>query len=80
MTNDVLTERRSRRPDLSRNSRFFCLTCDLDHSDLHLPRYNRNWVNEQRVLTVDAKYFRERAELCSRLADGLSLNNPGRTQ
>jgi hypothetical protein len=27
---------------------------------------------------MDAKYFREKAELCLRLADGLSLNNPGR--
>jgi hypothetical protein len=29
---------------------------------------------------MDAKYFREKAELCLRLADGLSLNNPGRVQ
>jgi hypothetical protein len=29
---------------------------------------------------MDAKYFREKAELCLRLADGLSLNNPGRFQ
>jgi hypothetical protein len=29
---------------------------------------------------MDAKYFRERAELCLRQADGLSLNNPGRLQ
>jgi hypothetical protein len=29
---------------------------------------------------MDAKYFREKAELCHRLADGLSLNNPGRFQ
>ena len=29
---------------------------------------------------MDAKYFREKAELCRRLADGLSLNNPGRFQ
>jgi hypothetical protein len=29
---------------------------------------------------MDAKYFREKAELCMRLADGLSLNNPGRFQ
>lgn len=29
---------------------------------------------------MDAKYCRERAELCLRLADGLSLNNPGRFQ
>jgi hypothetical protein len=27
---------------------------------------------------MDAKYFREKAELCLRLADGLLLNNPGR--
>jgi hypothetical protein len=27
---------------------------------------------------MDAKYFREKAELCLRIADGLSLNNPGR--
>jgi len=27
---------------------------------------------------MDAKYFREKAELCLRLADGLPLNNPGR--
>jgi hypothetical protein len=27
---------------------------------------------------MDAKYFREKAELCLRLADGLSLNNPSR--
>ena len=29
---------------------------------------------------MDAKYFREKAMLCQRLADGLSLNNPGRFQ
>jgi hypothetical protein len=29
---------------------------------------------------MDAKYFRERSELCLRIADGLSLNNPGRFQ
>jgi hypothetical protein len=29
---------------------------------------------------TDAKYFREKAELCLRLADGLRLNNPGRFQ
>ena len=29
---------------------------------------------------MDAKYFREKAELCLRLADGLSPNNPGRLQ
>jgi hypothetical protein len=29
---------------------------------------------------MDAKYFREKAEFCLRLADGLSLNNPGRFQ
>ena len=29
---------------------------------------------------MDAKYFREKGELCLRLADGLSLNNPGRFQ
>jgi hypothetical protein len=29
---------------------------------------------------MDANYFRERAALCLRLADGLSLNNPGRFQ
>jgi hypothetical protein len=29
---------------------------------------------------MDATYFREKAELCLRLADGLSLNNPGRFQ
>jgi hypothetical protein len=29
---------------------------------------------------MDAKYFREKAELLLRLADGLSLNNPGRFQ
>jgi len=29
---------------------------------------------------MDAKYFREKAELCLRLADGHSLNNPGRFQ
>jgi hypothetical protein len=27
---------------------------------------------------MDARYFREKAALCERLADGLSLNNPGR--
>jgi hypothetical protein len=30
--------------------------------------------------SFDAKYFRERAALCRRLADGLSLNNPDRFQ
>ena len=34
--------------------------------------------NRGRVM--DAKYFREKSELCRRLADGLSLNNPGRFQ
>jgi hypothetical protein len=29
---------------------------------------------------MDANYFREKAALCLRLADGLSLNNPGRFQ
>jgi hypothetical protein len=29
---------------------------------------------------MDAKYLREKAALCERLADGLSLNNPGRFQ
>jgi len=29
---------------------------------------------------MDAKYFREKATLCFRVADGLSLNNPGRFQ
>jgi hypothetical protein len=29
---------------------------------------------------MDAKYFREKAALCLRLAEGLSLNNPGRIQ
>ena len=29
---------------------------------------------------MDAQYFREKAALCARLADGLSLNNPGRFQ
>ena len=27
---------------------------------------------------MDAKYLREKAEMCLRLADGLSLNNPSR--
>ena len=27
---------------------------------------------------MDAKYLQEKAALCLRLADGLSLNNPGR--
>jgi len=29
---------------------------------------------------MDAKYLREKAEMCLRLADGLSLNNPSRFQ
>jgi hypothetical protein len=29
-------------------------------------------------MTMDAKYLREKATLCFRLADGLSLNNPSR--
>jgi hypothetical protein len=29
---------------------------------------------------MDARYFREKAAFCERLADGLSLNNPGRFQ
>jgi hypothetical protein len=28
----------------------------------------------------DAKYFRQKAAICQRLADGFSLNNPGRFQ
>ena len=32
------------------------------------------------VNVMDAKYFREKAALCLRLADGLSFNNPGRFQ
>jgi len=31
-------------------------------------------------VTMDAKYLREKAEVCLRLADGLSLNNPSRFQ
>jgi hypothetical protein len=30
--------------------------------------------------SFDAKYFRQKAALCLRLADGFSLNNPGRFQ
>jgi glutathione S-transferase len=30
--------------------------------------------------SFDAKYFREKAAICQRLADGFSLNNPGRFQ
>jgi hypothetical protein len=30
------------------------------------------------MLAMDAKDYRKKAELCLRLADGLSLNNPGR--
>ena len=30
--------------------------------------------------SFDAKYFREMAAICQRLADGFSLNNPGRFQ
>ena len=29
---------------------------------------------------MDANYFREKAALCLRLADGLALNNPGQFQ
>jgi len=29
---------------------------------------------------MDAKYFREKAQVCLRLAEGLSPNNPGRIQ
>lgn len=29
---------------------------------------------------MDAKYFRDKAATCLRLADGLSLNNPARIQ
>ena len=29
-------------------------------------------------MTMDAKHLREKATLCFRLADGLSLNNPSR--
>jgi len=29
---------------------------------------------------MDTKYFREKATLCLRVADGLSLSNPGRFQ
>ena len=40
-----------------------------------------NWQTESNGgRAMDAKYFREKAELCLRLADGLSLNNPGRFQ
>jgi hypothetical protein len=31
-------------------------------------------------VTMHAKYLREQAEMCLRLADGLSLNNPSRFQ
>jgi len=30
--------------------------------------------------SFDAKYFREKAAICQRLADGFPLNNPGRFQ
>ena len=40
-----------------------------------------NWQrNSNGGHAMDAKYFREKAELCQRLADGFSLNNPGRFQ
>jgi hypothetical protein len=32
------------------------------------------------VRAMDAKYLREKAGICARLANGLSLNNPGRFQ
>jgi hypothetical protein len=31
-------------------------------------------------MAMDANYCREKAVLCSRLAEGLALNNPGRFQ
>ena len=40
-----------------------------------------NWQTESNGgRAMDAKYIREKAELCLRLAEGLSLNNPGRFQ
>ena len=30
--------------------------------------------------SFDAKYFRDKAAICQRLADSFSLNNPGRFQ
>ena len=32
------------------------------------------------VVVAASKYFREKSDLCFRVADGLSLNNPGRIQ
>ena len=34
----------------------------------------------KREFAMDANYFREKAALCLRLADGVALNNPGRFQ
>jgi len=44
--------------------------------------FNENNEGTPRAWTceMDAKYFREKAALCLRLAEGLSPNNPGRFQ
>src|SRR5215470_18363491 len=36
------------------------------------------WPLRKWGMTMDAKHLREKATLCFRLADGLSLNNPSR--
>jgi len=38
------------------------------------------WPLRKWGMTMDAKHLREKASLCFRLADGLSLNNPSRFQ
>jgi hypothetical protein len=38
------------------------------------------WRLRKWGMTMDAKQLREKAALCFRLADGLSLNNPSRFQ
>jgi hypothetical protein len=48
----------------------------------HQPARNpaQEYPVSARVCTMDAAYLRERAAICLRLANGLSWNNPARSQ
>jgi hypothetical protein len=60
--------------------------CGTIHSAFVIP-ITEHWRNFQYPdwrwngeHAMDARYFREKVQLCLRLADGLSFNNPGRSQ
>jgi hypothetical protein len=68
-----LSDRLSSSRLLCRSPRELCRHADWASAD-------NSQIDSNGGCAMDAKYFREKAELCLRLANGLSLNNPGRFQ